>query len=64
MYLDGGDLVSQALDAGCVDEMILSVVPVLLGAGVPLYMGDGRHRFDAQVLGRLGATIQTRLTCT
>ncbi len=64
VYLDGGDLISQALDAGCVDEMILSVVPVLLGAGVPLYMGDGRPRFDAQVLGRLGVTIQTRLTCT
>ena len=62
VYLDGGGIISQALDAGCVDEMILTVVPVLLGKGVPLYGGDQRHRFDSQYLGKLGPTSQFRLT--
>jgi len=62
VYVDGGGIISQALDADCVDEMILTVVPVLLGKGVPLYGGDQRHRFDSQYLGKLGATMQLRLT--
>jgi len=55
---DGG-VVSLALDADCDDEIVLSVVPMLLGKGVPLYRGDQRHRFDSQYLGRPGATMQT-----
>ena len=62
VYVDGGNLMTQALDAGCIDEMILSVVPVLLGDGVPLYQGNRLHRFDAEYLGQLGETLQTRLT--
>lgn len=62
VYLDGGAMISQALDAGCVDEMILSVVPVLLGDGVALYQGDQRHHFEAQYLGRYSVTTQMRLT--
>jgi dihydrofolate reductase len=62
VYIDGGDIISQALDADCVDEMILSVVPVLLGKGVPLYNGNQLHRFGAQSLGRYGTTMQTKLT--
>ena len=34
VYLDGGGLITQALDAGCIDELILSYVPALLGRGV------------------------------
>ncbi len=37
VYLDGGALVQSALNAGRVDEICLSVVPVLLGAGVRLF---------------------------
>ena len=34
IYLDGGDLVRQVLDAGLVDELTITVIPVILGAGV------------------------------
>lgn len=37
VYLDGGTLISQFLDAGLVDEMTLTTVPLLLGAGKPLF---------------------------
>lgn len=37
VYLDGGDIVRQAIDAGLVDEMTLTLVPVLLGRGVRLF---------------------------
>ncbi|MCD0446171.1 dihydrofolate reductase family protein [Glycomyces sp. A-F 0318] len=32
----GGDLVGQFFDAGLLDEVVLSLAPVLLGAGAPL----------------------------
>jgi len=38
VYLDGGDLVRQGLDAGLVDELCVTYVPILLGGdGVRLY---------------------------
>lgn len=45
VYLDGGALVSQALDAGCVSELTLSIVPVVLGRGIRLFQGE-RGRSD------------------
>jgi dihydrofolate reductase len=54
VYLDGGILVGQALDANLVDELILTVVPVVLGGGAPLFAGvtqqsdfefTGTHRY-------------------
>lgn len=42
VYLDGGDLVRQGLAAGLVDEMTLTLVPVLLGDGVRLFDGVDR----------------------
>jgi dihydrofolate reductase len=62
VYLDGGSVISQALDSGCVDELILTVVPVLLGQGVPLYQGKRLQRFNATYLGRLGTMVQMKLT--
>lgn len=35
-FVAGGDLVGQFLDAGLLDEIWLTIAPVLLGAGVPL----------------------------
>lgn len=47
VYLDGGDLIRQALDADLVDELIVTRVPVLLGAGTRLYEGvASRKRFQ------------------
>lgn len=47
VYLDGGDVIRQGLDAGLVDEMTITLVPVLLGKGVPLFDGLAR-RHDLQ----------------
>ena len=40
LYLDGGIMVRQGLQAGLVDELILFWVPVVLGKGVPLFGGE------------------------
>jgi dihydrofolate reductase len=49
VYVDGGHLVRQALDAGLVDELTITIVPMALGAGVPLFAGvEKRHRLDLQ----------------
>ncbi len=55
VYLDGGTLVRQALDAGLVDQLILTQVPVALGAGHPLFTGiSQRHRFELRGCHRYG----------
>jgi dihydrofolate reductase len=38
--LFGADVGSQCLAAGLVDEILVFVLPVLLGAGVPLFRSD------------------------
>ncbi len=40
LYLDGGEVVRQGLQAALVDELILFWVPVTLGRGVPLFAGS------------------------
>lgn len=37
----GGEIVRSCLDAGVVNEVVLSIVPVLLGDGVPLFLPRG-----------------------
>lgn len=34
----GGEIVRECLDAGVVNEIVVSIVPVLLGDGVPLFL--------------------------
>jgi dihydrofolate reductase len=41
MYIDGGTIIGQALAAGLVDEVTVSLIPVLLGDGTPLAPGLG-----------------------
>jgi len=43
VYLDGGTLISDFLDAGLVDDLTLTVVPLLLGAGTRLFRGIDRR---------------------
>jgi dihydrofolate reductase len=44
VYIDGGALIRSALDAGLIDEMIVTIVPIILGQGMPLFAGvHGRH---------------------
>lgn len=64
VYLDGGDLVRQGLDAGLVDELCLTFLPVVLGRGVRLWEGlHGRTdlRFEPPVT-RGGRLIQVTAT--
>ena len=48
VYLDGGVLIRQALEQDLVDEMIVSIVPVALGKGVPLFAGI-RERLHLEI---------------
>lgn len=43
VYVDGGATIRAALDAGRVDELVVTVVPVLLGRGKPLFSGLTRR---------------------
>ena len=40
VYVDGGVLIQQLVDAGLVDELIVTVIPVDLGEGIPLLAGE------------------------
>jgi dihydrofolate reductase len=45
VYIDGGELLREALDAGLLDEVTVTLVPIVLGRGLPLFAGaTGRHR--------------------
>lgn len=43
VYVDGGKVISQFLDADLIDDMTISVIPMRLGAGIPLFT-DGAER--------------------
>lgn len=36
-YIDGGITIQRFLAAGCVDRMVITRVPILIGAGIPLF---------------------------
>lgn len=40
IYLDGGNTIRQGLAAGLVDDMTLTIIPTLLGKGIPLFGAD------------------------
>jgi dihydrofolate reductase len=42
VYVDGGAVIAQALMAGIVDEVTLSIIPILLGEGTALAPKIGR----------------------
>jgi dihydrofolate reductase len=44
VYVDGGATVSRFLAAGLVDELTVSVIPVLLGDGIRLFQGGYPER--------------------
>ena len=37
LYIDGGATIQRFLQAGLIDEMTITHIPVLLGAGIPLF---------------------------
>ncbi len=62
----GGDVAAQVYDAGLLDELLITIMPVVLGAGAPLLPTAANspvfevvetHAFSG---GALGATYRTR----
>lgn len=37
LYIDGGKTIQGFLNAGLIDEMTITQIPILLGAGIPLF---------------------------
>jgi dihydrofolate reductase len=54
----GGDLVGQFADAGLLDEVIVSIAPVTLGAGAPLLPRHLELRLEE--VGRNGDFVAAR----
>ncbi|MCE9580334.1 MAG: dihydrofolate reductase family protein [Deltaproteobacteria bacterium] len=44
VYVDGGATIRRFLDAGLIDDLTISLVPIVLGTGIPLFGGIGEHR--------------------
>jgi dihydrofolate reductase len=55
IYVDGGEVVRQFLAAGLVDDLTISIAPVLIGDGIPLFRG-GVERWFSLVESRSLAT--------
>ena len=45
-YIDGGITIQRFLAAGCIDRLVITRVPVLIGAGIPLF---GAVPYDIQL---------------
>ena len=59
VYLDGGTLIRQALNEGLVDELCMTLVPILLGDGIRLFDGlNGRTRLAFTEHHSLGGMVQ------
>ena len=41
--MGGGEIIRQSVDAGVVDELVLHLSPVILGAGTPLFVDAARR---------------------
>ena len=49
VYVDGGNAISQFLAAGLIDDMTISVIPIVLGGGIRLFPGgEGEHRLKLE----------------
>ena len=64
VYLDGGALIRQAIDADLVDDATVTVIPVILGHGIPLFAGIAVRRRVAWVpaAAREDGFVQWRIT--
>jgi dihydrofolate reductase len=60
VYVDGGTVIAQALKARLVDDMTVSVIPVLLGEGTPLAPGVGGGA-GAGAVGAAGGDVRLEL---
>jgi dihydrofolate reductase len=44
VIMGGGNVIAQAVDQGLIDEMVLHVSAIVMGAGTPLWAGVARHQ--------------------
>lgn len=44
IYVDGGVVIQQFLAAGLIDDLTISIIPVVLGDGIRLFAGGQRER--------------------
>lgn len=58
VYIDGGALIRSALDADLIDRITVTVIPIVLGEGIPLFAGaERRHALDLLESRPLGAGL-------
>lgn len=50
LYIDGGQTIQAFLEAGLINELIITRIPVLLGQGIPLFSQVGRE-FELRHIG-------------
>ncbi|WP_233498619.1 dihydrofolate reductase family protein [Blastococcus sp. TF02A-26] len=60
----GADVNRQLLAAGLVDELRVDVMPVLLGAGLPLFAGVGPHSLEKIGVEEIGVRTSLRFRVT
>jgi len=49
VYVDGGDVIRQFFAAGLIDDVTLSLIPIILGDGIRLFAhGEGEHRLELE----------------
>ncbi|HEY5944950.1 MAG TPA: dihydrofolate reductase family protein [Kofleriaceae bacterium] len=49
VYVDGADVIRQFLAADLIDDVVLSIIPIVLGGGIRLFPGgEGEHRVDLE----------------
>jgi dihydrofolate reductase len=48
VYVDGGQVIQQFLAANLIDDLTLSVIPLLLGEGIPLFARGPEQRLILQ----------------
>jgi dihydrofolate reductase len=58
----GASIVQQALRAGLLDELIINLVPVVLGRGVRLLVGLDPETVEVDLVGVVDAPGVTHLT--
>jgi len=61
--MGGADVIRQALEAGRVDELVISTAPVILGAGKRLFDGFGRD-VDLEVMKAYSSPYATHVRYT
>jgi len=49
-YVDGGTTIKEFLRHDCIQEFVLTRVPLLLGSGIPLFASDGKSRLELEHL--------------